>query len=292
MDRPSNSMTGAGFAAGASEVGDLRIEVRTVNGRGLAVKLRLTGACARFEAAIDALVRERLHRGTVSVIVERQVQATVLPDRSVLRAVAEELRQLASELHLPPPGLADVVQLASLAQRGEAATARALPPQLHALFVDALDDLDRHRRADGEGAIAAMQSVLAEFDGHCAAAAARAPQVAAAYRERLLARVQEFVQSHLPAPLPAFDLVREVAIYADRIDVAEELQRLRAHLDEIRAVLGRGGEVGRRVEFLLQELLRETNTLGSKSPDTALSHIAVSMKSGIDRLKEQAANLE
>jgi len=93
-------------------------------------------------------------------------------------------------------------------------------------------------------------------------------------------------------PVPAVDLVREVAIYADRVDVAEELQRLAAHLAEIRAALGQPGEVGRRLEFLLQELLRETNTLASKSPDVALSHAAVAMKSCIDRLKEQVANLE
>ena len=111
--------------------------------------------------------------------------------------------------------------------------------------------------------------------------------------------------------MPAVDLVREVAIHADRVDVAEEFQRLRAHLAEFRAILdggdggsgaaggGSGGAaakpgapVGRRLEFLLQELLRETNTLGSKSPDTELSHTVVGMKSSIDRLKEQVANLE
>ncbi|MEO6596198.1 MAG: DUF1732 domain-containing protein [Planctomycetota bacterium] len=292
MVRPSNSMTGAGFAAGPSEVGDLRVEVRTVNGRGLVVKTRLTSACAGFDAAIEALVRERLHRGTVTVVLERQAQAVALPDRGVLRAIAEELRELANELQLPPPSLAEVVQLASMAQRGEVSTARPMPPRVHALCSAALDDLDRHRSSDGAGTVEAVLAVLAEFDGHCQAALGRAPQVAVAYRDRLLARVQEFVQSHLPAPPPAFDLVREVAIYADRVDVAEELQRLRAHLDEIRAVLARGGEAGRRVEFLLQELLRETNTLGSKSPDTTLSHTAVSMKSCIDRLKEQVANLE
>jgi uncharacterized protein (TIGR00255 family) len=83
-----------------------------------------------------------------------------------------------------------------------------------------------------------------------------------------------------------------VALFADRVDVAEELQRLDAHLGELRAILAAGGDVGRRFEFLLQELLRETNTLGSKSPDTTIAHTVVAMKSAIDRMKEQAANLQ
>ena len=86
--------------------------------------------------------------------------------------------------------------------------------------------------------------------------------------------------------------MREVALFADRVDVAEELQRLRAHTDEIRSLLHKGGEVGRRLEFLLQELLRETNTLGSKSPDTEVAHTVVAMKSCIATIKEQVANLE
>ena len=108
----------------------------------------------------------------------------------------------------------------------------------------------------------------------------------------MLQRVQDFVAAHVPAPPPAVDLVREVALFADRVDVAEELQRLRAHTDEIRSLLHKGGEVGRRLEFLLQELLRETNTLGSKSPDTEVAHTVVAMKSCIATIKEQVANLE
>ncbi len=104
--------------------------------------------------------------------------------------------------------------------------------------------------------------------------------------------MQEFVARHVPAAPPAPELVREVAAFADRVDVAEELQRLSAHIAEVRAVLARGGEVGRRLEFLLQELLRETNTLGSKSPDTTIAHAVVAMKTCVERMKEQAANLE
>ena len=285
-------MTGVGFAAGATEVGDLRIEVRTVNGRALALKQRLGSGLLGFEAAIEAAVRARLQRGTVQIVIEHRGVPSLLPDRALLRATADELREVAREFGLQPPTLAEVVQLANAAIRHEVVTSRPLPPATAALLAAALDDLERHRRAEGAATAAAIQAQLAEFEMHVAQASARAPQLAAAYRQRLLQRVTEFVANHVTAPVQAPDLVREVAIYADRIDVAEELQRLAAHLAEIRAALCQPGEVGRRLEFLLQELLRETNTLASKSPDVSLSHAAVAMKSCIDRLKEQVANLE
>lgn len=284
-------MTGVGLAAGATEIGDVRIEVRTVNGRALAVRTRMSAVCAGFDLAVEDAVRGRLQRGSVTVAVEAQ-GATALPDRSALRAAAAEWQALARELQLDPPRLADVVQAVAAASRGDAATSRPLPPAFAALLERALDDLQAHRAQDGQQTCAAIEAQLAEFEQHVAAAAARAPQLSEAYRQRLLQRVQEFLAANVPGQVPAVDVVREVAIHADRIDVAEELQRLRAHVGELRATLGRGGEVGRRVEFLLQELLRETNTLGSKSPDVAMAHTAVAMKTCIDRMKEQAANLE
>ncbi|MCA8965900.1 MAG: DUF1732 domain-containing protein, partial [Planctomycetes bacterium] len=148
------------------------------------------------------------------------------------------------------------------------------------------------RQSDGQATVAAIEAILSQFEEQLATARAGAPQLADRYRERLMQRVQEFVAAQAPEAAPITELVREVAIYADRVDVAEELQRLDTHLAEVRQVLARGGDVGRKLEFLLQELLRETNTMGAKSPDTAMTHAVVAMKTCIDRLKEQAANLE
>lgn len=290
--RAAHSMTGVGLAAGATEVGEARIEVRTVNGRALAVRTRVSSGGAGFETALEELARQRLQRGSVTIVVELQAAGPQLPDRAALRRVAAELCALAEELGLEPPRLVDVVQLAGGSSRNDATTARPLPPRLLALVQAAIDDLQAHRRREGQATTAAVEQQLAEFTALVQAAAARAPELAAVYRERLLQRVQEFTASHVGAPVPAIDLVREVAIHADRIDVSEELQRLQAHLAAIRAVLDQGGEVGRRLEFLLQELLRETNTLGSKSPDATMAHTAVAMKTCIDRMKEQVANLE
>ncbi len=292
MVRATHSMTGAGFAAGPSELGEVRVEVRTVNGRGFSAKLRLPSIASGFEAAVEERVRAAVHRGSVTVVLERAQVTATLPDREMLRSVGRALAELASDLGLPPPALADVMQAATATGRVDSQTSRPLPPGLAAVVDRALADLEAHRTADGAGTVAAVIAELDQLDALRQQTAVRTPQLQAEYRERLRQRVQEFVQAHLPAAPSAFDVLREVATFADRIDVAEELQRLAAHTAEVRAVLGRGGEVGRRLEFLLQELLRETNTLGSKSPDTSIAHAVVGMKTCIERMKEQVANLE
>lgn len=286
------SMTGVGLATGPTEIGDLRIEVRTVNGRSLAPKLRLSSACAGLENAIERAIRARLQRGTVTVIVERDGVAGGGPEPEAIAAAVQQLTEIATAAGLAPPTLADALTWMSQTSRQEPRTSRPLPQQMAALLEAALDDLEEHRRADGRSTVAAMEEQLQEFEAQLAVATTRAPEIVDHYRNRLLQRVTDFLEQHVEAEVAKVDLVREVAIHADRVDVAEELQRLRAHVDEFRAALGSDGAAGRRLEFLLQELLRETNTLGSKSPDTALSHTVVAMKSGIDRLKEQAANLE
>lgn len=286
------SMTGAGFAAGDCELGPVRVEVRSVNGRGLSVKLRLSSVCSGLDTAIEQRLRERLRRGSVTVVVERSQVTSNLPDRDVLRETAQQLQQLAAELKLPAPSIADVLQAASSAGGRESATSRPLPERFAALLDDAIEQLLAHRRSEGKGTADAIAAELAAFEQLVDDAARRAPQIVEDYRARLLQRVQEFVQANVPEPPPAVDLVREVAVFADRVDVAEEMQRLRAHIAEVKSLFASGGEVGRRLDFLLQELLRETNTLGSKSPDTAVAHGVVAMKSHLATIKEQVANLE
>lgn len=286
------SMTGAGFAAGDSEIGPVRVEVRSVNGRGLNLKLRSPSVCSGYDAAIEERVRTKLKRGSVVVVVERTASVASMPDEEQVRATAAHMTRLAAELDLPKPTLAEVLQAANAGGRVETSTSRSLPPQLGALVDEAIAALLQHRLADGEGTGAAISGQLDELQRLTGDVGERAPGIIDHYRERLLQRVQEFVAANVPAPPPAADLVREVAVFADKVDVAEELQRLGAHLGEVRGVLAAGGEVGRRLDFLMQELLRETNTLGSKSPDTETAHLVVAMKGCIATIKEQVANLE
>jgi len=285
------SMTGSGTAAGATELGQLRVEARAVNGRGLTVKVRTGNGCAGLEAAVEERVRKALVRGSVTVAIERTDAAAGLGDRAQLQKLAAELREIARELGVSPElTLRDVLDVNSRL-RADPVTSRELPPRAAALVDRAVQELVARRREEGARTAAAMLALIAEMEQLTARAVERAPAVLDEYRTRLLTRVQEFRAAH-GFGAEAADLVREVALHGDRIDVTEEVQRLSSNLGEVRNLLSGGGEVGRRLEFLLQELLREANTLGSKSPDVALSHVAVSLKSCIEKLKEQAANLE
>lgn len=289
MTAATFSMTGTGSAAGVTEAGPLRIELRSVNGRALQVKQRLCREVSGLEAAFEDELRAKVGRGSVTLVVERGGSSDGLPDRARLAQIVSSMRSLARDL-----GLSDQLTLRDaldLAKDAPSTFDRDDCPRLMALLHAAIAELQAHRAEGGKSTAAAMRAELDALDRLRAEAAQRAPAIVEDHRARLLQRMREFVSAQ-GLRLDEGALVREVGLFAERVDVEEELQRLSAHLRETRSVLDGGGAVGRKVEFLLQEVLRETNTLGSKSPDVAMAHWVVAMKSAIDRLKEQAANLE
>ena len=286
------SMTGSGVATGATELGELRIELRSVNGRSLALKQRLCPDLMGLEPLFEAKVRQGLGRGTVTLHVERLDTVVTLPDQKLLEQLVARMRELARELGLPEDlTLRDVLSFGAGMSRRLSPDIRVMPEQVGALLIAAIADLRRSRQAEGAATLTAMRAHVGDFEASWQQVKERAPKVAEGYREKLLKRLREVLRVEGVAIEPS-DVVREVAIFTDRVDVEEELQRLQAHVVELRSLFDRGGVMGRRLEFLLQELLRETNTLGSKSPDTEISHCVVAMKSNLDKLKEQAANLE
>ncbi len=291
-------MTGQGLAQGPTELGHLAVELRSVNGRTLSVKARLTPECHGLETEIEAILRQNLRRGTVTVAIEKMAgtaAAAHLIDANAARHALEELRAVAKDLGLP--GAIDLQMVLAMpgvvtaAAESRSRVSWPVPPQVRALLERALADLQQARRGEGEAIRSAMVGDLALLVREREAIHLRAPQIASEYRDRLLGRIEEFLRDRGSTIEPK-DVIRELAIFADRIDVAEEVQRLGVHLEKLRALLAAGGEVGRALEFLLQEALREVNTLGSKSPDVTVAHGIVAMKSALERLKEQAANLE
>lgn len=293
-------MTGIGVAAGATELGDLVVEMRSVNGRGLVVKPRLTPEAQGMEAAIERVIRDRLRRGTVVVVIERRQGAAAGPadevvDRARAELVARRLRELCEALGFEEgPRLADVLAAPGVLRRPEDARSRLAiepPPGVQALLEQALEALVEAREAEGRALVDVLRAQAREFAGLVAGARKLAPAVVERYRARLLRRVNEFLDER-GRTLTESDVIREVALFADRADVDEELERLEIHLDRLERLLSQGGPVGRALDFLLQEMLREANTLGAKSPDAEMSQLVVDMKTAVERLKEQAANLE
>jgi uncharacterized protein (TIGR00255 family) len=280
-----------GFGRGVARAGDLQVtvEVRAVNHRFLDVKVRGTAAPVLEELAVGR-VRERLERGAVTVViaVDRGGPAAAGIDRAAARRVYTELAELARELALPPPHLAEVLRvpgvIAAHVVDGDAAAA----PVGQALAA-ALEQLCAHREREGQALAAdlaarvdGLRALVAELTTEAAAAA---PAIAARLRDRL-------AEALAPGAVAPDRLAQEVAILVERADVTEELVRARAHLDALAATLVATGAVGRRLDFLLQELGREINTTGAKSATAAISARVVQAKAELEKMREQVQNLE
>lgn len=277
-------------------MGQVTVELRSVNSRVLSVKTRLGPETQGLEAALESLVRSRLGRGTVSAAIAvagTEHASEPVVDVELAAKVSSELKQLATRLGVTVE-LSDVLAFPGVVPSKGKATprlSRELSAALRDVASQALDQLVDDREREGGAIVTAMREEIERFIQALSAVQVRAPEMVASYRERLLGRVNEFLEGRAQA-METGDVIREVAVFADRVDIAEELQRLGAHVERAEELLAAGGAVGRKLEFLVQEMLREVNTVGSKSPDVAIAHRVVEMKSCVDRLKEQAANLE
>lgn len=298
------SMTGSASLRGATEHGALLLAVRSVNGRGLALKQRLPGSLQIWEREIEKGLRQRFARGSFqfSLTVEAPPESSSTADDAIdserFAQVSKTLISLALSNGLELPTVRDVVTFPGVvrtasqsASSSEPQVSDKLPPQVAELVDALLSSLDEDRRREGEATRTAMRALVAELRAEFDAVRVRIPQIVGEYRARLLQRVEQFLQERGHQVEPEA-VAREVAVFAERSDTAEEVQRLEEHLTELDRQLSEGGEIGRRLEFLLQEVLREVNTLGSKASDAETARRVVEMKTRIDRLKEQAANLE
>ena len=301
---PVYSMTGyasaqhtpGGNAEIATPAACLALELRSVNSRFLDVVLRLPDELRPQEPALRELIAKRLKRGKVELRVSVEAAAGgALPDVPVrtlqrLAAAQQQVRVWLPEA--APLSVADALRLAA----GDSAASPALGEALLPLARQALDELVVARQREGARLLALLQERITALRALAAQAAPLVPQLVQAQRQRFLERWQEALGA-APASEAVTQAAQERALaeataFAIRIDVAEELGRLAAHLDEIEAVLQKGGETGKRLDFLIQELHREANTLGSKSATLELTRISVDMKVLIEQMREQVQNLE
>jgi uncharacterized protein (TIGR00255 family) len=291
------SMTGYG----RSEVSGARlavsVECRSVNQRHLDVVVKLPRGFAPFEAEVRRVVQGALHRGRIEVSVTLTPAAgmTLAPltvNTEQAREYAKAAKQLADDLSLPGgPRLEWLLGQPGVLTREEPATVtpeEAWPLLEHGIG-EALRDLVGRREAEGRALAREMSEQHAALSAHVAVMTRLAPAAV----ERRSARLRERVQALLgETPLDEGRLAMEVGVWAERADIAEELARLRAHLDAVAALLERGGPVGRALDFLVQEINREVNTVGSKADDLAISQAVIAAKSALEKLREQAQNLE
>ncbi len=272
----------------------LGLELRSVNARFLDLALRLSDELRAHEPALRALLTAGLKRGKVELrafVDDGDALALAQPAPAALQQLAAV--QDAVRAQFPQAGVLSVAEVLRLA--GGGAAQQDLAPLLAQLAQQALSGLQEARAREGERLAAMLRERLDALRVLAAQAAPLIPVLVEQQRLRFMERWREAMQLAAGAALPEAAQERaltEATAFAIRIDVAEELNRLGAHVDEIARLLDKGGEVGKRLDFLIQELHREANTLGSKSTTLELTRISVDMKVLIEQMREQVQNIE
>jgi uncharacterized protein (TIGR00255 family) len=288
-------MTGFGRGEAAGRGRTFTVEVQSVNHRFLEVRCRLPKRLTGLEPRIQQVTQQRFARGHFEVLVlDKDLDAgsrTLRVDLLLAQQYVEALRTLQQALQLPGEVTLEMLtaqrDLLTVEESGGSLDEawEGLAPAL----ASALDALAEMRSREGAALVATLGKHLDEVDGILAGILQRAPDLTRAQRDRLRDRVTELLGGRLPDPAR---LEQEVALLAERGDVTEECDRLQSHLAQFRRALTQPGPQGRRLDFLLQEMHREANTLGSKAADAALAHGVVGLKTSIERLREQVQNLE
>ena len=289
------SMTGFGTASGRVGAAQVTVELRTVNHRFFTPTIKLPGSLTRFEGEVREALRLRIGRGHVTLYCrhERDEQRPgVTIDEARFAYFVEQLRALQERHGLGPVDIAAVLRLPDVIT-GEARdpAADASAGELLSIVSDAITALTTMRADEGARLAGFLLERLRIIEDALGRLAARAPQRTVEHRDRLRAAVRELTEG---VTIDEQRLAQEIAILAERMDVQEELDRFGSHIAAFRAAVGEsGGEpVGKRLGFLLQEMLRETNTTGSKAADAAMLHEVVAIKEELERIREQVENVE
>jgi uncharacterized protein (TIGR00255 family) len=291
------SMTGYGRAEVAGARLSLSVECKSLNHRHLDIALRLPRALSAFELDARRLIQGAVQRGRVEVSVtvaplEGAPAADLTINMAQARAYIDMARRAGDELKLGGiPSLQWMLEQPGVISREEQASLSPDEgwPLLHDALEKALGDLRARRDAEGAALDKELRALLATMGEHVGVMAARGPAATERKQQRLRERVQALVGS---TPLDEARLATEVAMWAEKSDITEELARLRAHMGELARLLDEGGAVGRTLDFLIQEMNREVNTVGSKADDLELSQAAIGAKSTLEKLREQAQNIE
>jgi uncharacterized protein (TIGR00255 family) len=297
MGKPLASMTGFGRGAAEFEGTGILVEIKSVNARGLDIRMRLSSGFDVLESAVRGIIGEKLTRGAVSVFlnVQRSTETTeIVVNQSALDAIISTIESLEGRIDAKKPSLDGILALKGVLDTRDAVMTPEAEEQLHATILEsvaiAVSALVESRRAEG----ARIGAVLTERLDEIAALTAAAEVHPARSRDAIVARLQAQVAEILEANagLSEDRLNQEALLLATKADIREELDRLHAHVNAARSLLEAGGPVGRKLDFLAQEFNREANTLCSKSNDVSLTAIGLDLKTAIDQLREQVQNLE
>jgi len=289
------SMTGYGRAREMRNGRDITVEVRSVNNRYLDCTVKMPRAYIFAEDRMKARVQQAISRGKVDVFVTIDAsaadEAVVAVNEPLARGYYEALTRLKTMFSLPgevtPEVLAKFPDVLAVTKAEE--DVEAIAADICAVLDDALAAYNDMRAVEGEKLAADVAGRVTTIETVVGKVEERSPQTVAAYRQRLEAKMQEVLQS---TTIDESRILTEAAIFADKIAVDEETVRLRSHIAQLRAMLASDEPVGRKLDFLIQEVNRECNTIGSKCSDLTIAQDVVNMKAEVEKIREQVQNME
>ncbi len=290
------SMTGFGDATAQRDGTHYSIELRSLNNRYFKPVIKLPETVSGLEPELETLLREKLGRGSVTFILKMRSESAEAAYHINTEALQFYLEQLKifkgtdDRLHID---LGALLQLPGVCQepRDEADEISRHGPMVRELAVKAIDKLQAMRRREGESLMNDLVSHLRVIETNLAQIKTRAPFVINDYHKKLSQRVNQLI-SRAELQLNEQDLLKEVAVFAERADISEEIQRLTTHLESFEHGCRSTEHAGRKLDFITQEMLREANTIASKGNDAQIARHIVEIKGTIDRLKEQVQNVE
>jgi uncharacterized protein (TIGR00255 family) len=290
-----NSMTGFGRAEIRRKEYRLQVELSSVNSRFLECIFRMPRVLAGAESKVKEIVSRNIARGKLTITVNLEESAAAMGaagiDPEIAEAYYRQLKRVKKKLNLP--GQVELGHIVArpelLVNPGRGLDEERLWPDLKKLMDAALRELKQMRSAEGRNLKRDMKTRLRGSLKFVDSIEKQAPKNVAAYKARLQKRINELAQG---VAVDQQRLAEEVTIYADRADVSEECTRLRSHIDQYSLALREDGEVGKRLNFILQEMGREANTIGSKSVNARTTNYAIALKEEIEKLREQAQNIE
>lgn len=289
------SMTGYGSAKGSADALEISVELKSVNNRYLDVSVRLPRNFIFAEEAIKALVQKHISRGKVDVYVNVDTSSTddvvITVNEALAKEYADALRRISQLCGVPDDVSATTVGKMPdvLSVEKKEADKERISAGITSVLEQALTEFDAMRAREGEKLGADILSRVDAIEAMTAFVEKRSPETVAEYRSRLEQRMREVLET---VAVDDARLLTEAAIFADKIAVDEETVRLRSHFAQMRGMLAGGSPVGRKLDFLIQEFNRETNTIGSKCNDREIAKTVVDMKAEIEKIREQIQNIE
>ena len=284
------SMTGHGQSRFHNDNVQIAVEIRTVNSRHLKLNV-YSDLDVETQAKVEAIVRDRIHRGTVTlrISVKSIGEGNFELNEELIRAYWLQLSEIAGSSQ--SVNVEAILGLPGAVSEKTNVEPEDLWPHLKTSVDEALSSLEAMRSQEGSAMQQDMLGNIESIGKRLESVRELSPRVAAAYSKRLTERINSLLEKHNIESSPV-DVIREVGIFADRVDIAEETVRLGTHLDHFRDTISNTKQAGRKLDFLVQEILRETNTIGSKANDSDIATHVVEIKTAIERIREMVQNVE